>query len=85
MKPTIIFIPPVTSATTATTGLKQFNASMLFVAATFEQRLEGGDFLELNHIRVIVDVSHGLGPWSHHHNIIHLGLLAGRRWHYCKG
>lgn len=47
-------------------------------AVTFEQRLEGWDFLQLDHIRVVVDVSHGVGPWSHHHYIIHLGLLAGR-------
>lgn len=50
---------------------------LLLASVTFEQRLEGGYFLQLYHIRVIVDVSHGLGPLSHHHNIIHLSLLAG--------
>lgn len=56
----------------------------LLAAVTFEQRLEGGYFLQLYHVRVVVDVSHGLGSWSHHHNVIHLSLLAGRGWHHCR-
>lgn len=61
-----------------TVGLRWVRRRVLGeVLVTFEQRLEGGYFLELYHIRVVVDVSHRLGPWSHHHNIIHLGLLAG--------
>jgi len=51
---------------------------------TFQQRLEGGDLLQLDDVGVAVDVTHGLGALGHHHDVVHLRLVLGwgRHHHY---
>lgn len=51
---------------------------------TFEERLERGDLLQLDDIRVVVDAPQSLSPLGHDHDIVHLRFVFNWGWSRCN-